>query len=101
MRERVADDFVLANGRSQPSAFRGGANFARMNEYPAHGFWQFRLDLVGQRARASSPRSRSPDGLQHATAISFFEVADGRAVVCSTTEPYPAHNRRHLVELIA
>ena len=56
--------------------------------------------IVGGEREAASDVSIT-DGVQHARAISFFEVADGRvqSVVEYWPEPYDAPaNRAHLVE---
>ena len=97
----LADDFVLDWPQSN-ERIRGRDNFARMNaEYPAHGPWTFRIDrLVGDATQAASDVGVS-DGVQHARALTFFEVQDGlvRRIVEYWPEPYEAPaNRGHLVE---
>ena len=100
----LADEFVLDWPQSG-ERLRGRERFARMNaEYPAHGRWTFAIDrLVGDDREAVSD-VRVSDGVQHARAVSFFTVADGRIVrmVEYWPDPYPApSNRAHLVEPIA
>ena len=101
--EVLAEDFVLEWPQSN-ERIRGAARFAQMNaEYPAHGRWTFAINrLVGSEFEAVSDVSIS-DGVQHARAISFFTVADGRItrLVEYWPEPYAAPaNRAHLVEPI-
>jgi ketosteroid isomerase-like protein len=99
----LADEFVLDWPQSG-ERLRGRERFAQMNaEYPAHGRWTFAIDrLVGDDREAVSD-VRVSDGVQHARAVSFFSVADGRIVriVEYWPDPYPAPpNRAHLVESI-
>jgi ketosteroid isomerase-like protein len=99
----LAEDFVLEWPQSN-ERIRGAARFARMNaEYPAHGRWTFQINrIVGGVGEAVSDVSIS-DGTQHARALSFFSIAQGRItrLVEFWPEPYPApENRRHLVEPI-
>jgi ketosteroid isomerase-like protein len=100
----LADDYVLEWPQSN-ERIRGRERFALMNaEYPANGPWQFRVNrLVGANAEAVSDVSIT-DGVQHARAISFFTVVDGKITrqVEFWPEPYAApSNRQHLVEPIA
>jgi ketosteroid isomerase-like protein len=100
----LADDFVLDWPQSN-ERLRGRERFARMNaEYPAHGPWTFAIDrLVGDDHEAASD-VRVSDGVQHARALSFFTIVDGRIarMVEYWPDPYPAPaNRAHLVEPIA
>ena len=100
----LADDFVLEWPQSN-ERIRGRERFARMNaEYPAHGPWTFAIDrLVGGDGEAVSD-VRVSDGVQHARAVSFFTVVDGRIarLVEYWPDPYPAPaNRAHLVEPLA
>lgn len=100
----LANEFVLEWPQSN-ERIRGAERFVRMNvEYPAHGRWQFTVNrLVGSEAQAVSDVSIT-DGTQHARAISFFTVADGRItrLVEFWPEPYAAPaNRAHLVERMA
>jgi ketosteroid isomerase-like protein len=100
----LADDFVLEWPQSN-ERIRGRERFARMNaEYPAHGRWTFAIDrLVGDDHEAVSD-VRVSDGVQHARAISFFTVVEGRIarLVEYWPEPYAAPaNRAHLVEPLA
>ena len=97
----LAPGFVLEWPQTR-ERIRGAERFVRMNaEYPAHGRWQFTVNrIVGGEREAVSDVSIT-DGVQHARAISFFEVADGRVqnVVEYWPEPYDAPaNRAHLVE---
>jgi len=99
--EVLAPGFVLEWPQTK-ERIRGAERFARMNaEYPAHGRWQFSVNrIVGGEREAVSDVSIT-DGVQHARAISFFEVADGRVqkLVEYWPEPYDAPaNRAHLVE---
>lgn len=100
----LADDFVLDWPQSN-ERIRGRDNFARMNaEYPAHGRWTFDIQrLMGDATQAASDVAVS-DGVQHARALTFFTVRDGRVtrIVEYWPEPYAAPaNRAHLVERIA
>lgn len=102
--EVLADDFVLDWPQSG-ERIRGAARFARMNaEYPAHGPWRFEtVRLVAAPGEVVTHVSVT-DGVQHAEAISFFTVRDGRIarIVEFWPDPFPAPaNRRHLVEPIA
>jgi len=97
----LAPDFVLEWPQSG-ERIRGPENFARMNQdCQAHGPWRFTINrLVGGDGEAVSDVSVT-DGVQHARALSFFTVADGRItrLVEFWPEPYPAPaNRAHLVE---
>ncbi len=97
----LAPDFVLEWPQSG-ERIRGAENFARVNaEYPAHGAWVFTVHrIVGGEGAAVSDVSVS-DGVQHARALSFFTVEDGRIrrVVEFWPEPFaPAAWRAHLVE---
>ncbi len=99
----LAPDFVLEWPQSA-ERIRGARNFVQMNqEYPAHGPWRFTINrLVGDDGGAVSDVSVT-DGVQHARAISFFTVTEGRITRPSEfwPEPYPAPaNRAHLVERI-
>jgi ketosteroid isomerase-like protein len=99
----LAPDFVLEWPQSG-ERIRGARNFVQMNqEYPAEGPWRFTINrLVGDEGNAVSDVSVT-DGVQHARAISFFTVIDGRItrLVEFWPEPYPAPaNRAHLVERI-
>ena len=99
----LADDFVLDWPQSG-ERLRGRERFARMNaEYPAHGPWTFAIDRLGGDDREAVSDVRVSDGVQHARAVSFFTVANGRIVrlVEYWPDPYPAPaNRAHLVEPI-
>lgn len=104
VRSVLADDFVLEWPQSA-ERIRGGANFARMNaEYPAHGPWQFRIERLVAQGTSVVTEVAITDGVQRATAISFFEVAAGRIARLTEywPEPYAAPaNRRHLTEPMA
>ena len=93
--------FVLEWPQSK-ERIRGAERFARVNrEYPAHAPWQFDVRrIVGDDAEAVSEVAIS-DSVQHALALSFFSVADGRIerLVEYWPEPFAAPaNRAHLVE---
>ena len=97
----LASDFVLEWPQSK-ERIRGAERFARMNsEYPAHGAWQFSvLRLVGSDAEVVS-EVEITDGVQRATAISFFTVEGGKIARLVEYWPEPfaaAANRAHLVE---
>lgn len=100
----LGDDFVLYWPQSG-ERIRARDNYAAMNEqYPTTtGRWTFTVNrVVGNDREAVSDVSIS-DGVQHARAISFFEVRDGRIVrmVEFWPEPFaPLENRKHLVEKI-
>lgn len=104
VRAVLADDFVLEWPQSR-ERIRGGANFARMNaEYPALGPWTFRIDRLVAQGTGVVTEVAISDGVQRATAISFFEVAGGRIVRLTEywPEPYPAPaDRSHLTEPMA
>ena len=97
----LAPGFVLEWPQTK-ERIRGAERFVRMNaEYPAHGRWQFTVHRVVGGEREAVTDVSITDGVQHARAISFFEVADGRVqrVVEYWPEPYDAPaNRAHLVE---
>ena len=97
----LSDDFVLEWPQSN-ERIRGRQNFALMNEeYPAQGRWQFSIHrIIGNDTEAASDVSVT-DSVQHARAISFFTVKDGRIVKVVEFWPEPfaaAANRSHLVE---
>lgn len=104
VREVLADDFVCEWPQSA-ERIRGGANFARMNaEYPAHGRWRFAVEHLLAQGASVVTRVAITDGVQRATAISFFEVAAGRIARLTEywPEPYAApEGRRHLTEPMA
>ena len=100
----LAADFILDWPQSNERV-RGAENFAAMNaEYPAHGPWSFKIiRLVANRTEAVSEVAVT-DGTQHARAISFFTIVQGKItrIVEFWPEPYPAPlNRKHLVEPIS
>jgi hypothetical protein len=97
----LAPEFVLDWPQSK-ERIRGADNFARMNgQYPANGPWKFAIHrIVGNETEAVSDVTVT-DGVQVATAISFFTVARGKVtrMVEYWPEPYaPAANRAHLIE---
>jgi ketosteroid isomerase-like protein len=99
----LAEDFVLEWPQSN-ERIHGAKRFGQMNaEYPAHGRWTFTINrIVGNHAEAVSDVSIS-DGVQHARAISFFTIADGKIarIVEYWPDSYPAPaNRAHLVEAL-
>ena len=97
----LADDFVLDWPQSN-ERFRGAERFVRMNaEYPAHGRWRFAVEHLLAQGASVVTRVAITDGVQRATAISFFEVAGGRIARLTEywPEPYAApEGRRHLTE---
>lgn len=99
----LGPEFVLDWPQSK-ERIRGAANFVRMNqEYPSHGPWRFTINrLVGDACTAVSDVTIT-DGVQHAQAISFFTIVQGKIV--SLVEYWPASyaasaNRAHLVETL-
>ena len=99
----LAPGFVLEWPQSK-ERIRGAERFARMNrEYPSHGTWRFTVRRVFGNDSEAVSEVEVTDGVQHATAISFFAVAGGRIerLVEYWPEPYPAPaHRAHLVETI-
>jgi ketosteroid isomerase-like protein len=100
----LSEDFVLEWPQSN-ERIRGAERFSRMNaEYPAHGPWRFAVHrIVGGGSEAASEVSVT-DGVQTATAISFFTVVRGKITRLVEYWPEPfeaAAHRRHLVEPIA
>jgi ketosteroid isomerase-like protein len=100
----LAEDFVLEWPQSN-ERIRGATKFGKMNaEYPAHGRWTFSIQrIVGNLHEAVSDVLVS-DGVQHARAVSFFTITDGKIskIVEYWPDPYPAPaNRAHLVEPLA
>ena len=97
----LAADFVLEWPQSK-ERIRGAERFVRMNaEYPAHGRWQFTINRIVGNEREAVSDVDITDGVQHARAITFFEVADGRVrrITEFWPEPYDAPaGRAHLVE---
>lgn len=99
----LSDDFELEWPQSN-ERIRGRERFAQVNaEYPANGRWSFVVNrIVGGESDAVSDVSIT-DGVQHAKAISFFTIVDGKIarLVEYWPEPYPAPaNRKHLAERI-
>ena len=99
----LAPEFVLEWPQSN-ERIRGSERFAQMNrEYIAHGPWRFTVRRVfGDECEAVSEVDVT-DGVQRATAISFFAVAGGKIerLVEYWPEPYdPPAGRAHLVEAI-
>ncbi|MEO8310424.1 MAG: nuclear transport factor 2 family protein [Caldimonas sp.] len=97
----LAPMFVLEWPQSRERV-RGAERFARINrEYVTHGLWRFDVvRLFGSETEAVSEVEVS-DGTQHARAISFFSVEDGKItrLVEYWPEAYaPLANRAHLVE---
>ncbi len=97
----LAPEFVVDWPQSK-ERIRGAENFARMNqEYPAHGPWKFSIQQVIGNETDVVSNVRITDGVQSATAISFFTVNQDKIVrlVEYWPEPFaPAANRAHLVE---
>lgn len=100
----LAPDFVLEWPQSN-ERIRGAERFAQMNaEYPAHGRWQFTLKRIVEGHDEVVTEVAITDGVQSATAISFFTVEKGRIarLVEYWPEPYSApQGRAHLVEPIS
>jgi ketosteroid isomerase-like protein len=99
----LGDSYVLDWPQSN-ERIRGRVRFAEVNRgYPANGRWVFTVHrIVGGQNEAVSEVSVT-DGVQHAKAISFFTVAEGKITqqVEYWPEPYPAPpSRKHLVEAI-
>ena len=99
----LAPEFVLEWPQSN-ERIRGAERFARMNrDYVSHGPWRFTVRRVfGNESEAVSEVDVT-DGVQRATAISFFAVAGGKIerLVEYWPEPYdPPAGRAHLVEAI-
>lgn len=100
----LADDFVLEWPQSN-ERIRGAARFAQMNaEYPAHGPWRFDIHRIVGSEREAVSEVTVTDGVQTATALSFFSIERGRItrMVEYWPEPYDAPaGRAHLTERIA
>ena len=74
----LAPEFVLEWPQSH-ERIRGGERFAQINtEYPAHGRWQFTLSRVVEDDDTVVTEVVITDGVQAATAISFFTGAGGQ-----------------------
>ncbi|MDR5904767.1 nuclear transport factor 2 family protein [Franzmannia qiaohouensis] len=99
----LAPDFVLEWPQSN-ERIRGGERFAQMNaEYPAHGRWQFTTNRFVEGDDDVVTEVAITDGVQSATAISFFTVEKGKItrLVEYWPEPYSAPaGRAHLIEAI-
>lgn len=100
----LAPEFALEWPQSN-ERIRGAARFAEMNrEYPANGRWTFDVQRVVAGEGEASSVVDITDGVQRATAISFFSIAEERItrLVEYWPEPYPAVvSRAHLVEPIS
>jgi len=97
----LADDYVLDWPQSR-ERIRGRERFAAVNaEYPANGPWVFAVHRIfGSESEVVSEVGVT-DGIQTATAISFFTVVNGKISRQREYRPetYTApENRRHLVE---
>lgn len=101
--EVLSDDFVLEWPQSG-ERIRGRENFGKMNEeYPAHGVWKFTINRILVDGDEAVSDVSVTDGVQHARAISFFHVVDGRIqkLLEFWPDPFPAPgHRRHLVEMM-
>jgi ketosteroid isomerase-like protein len=97
----LAAGFVVEWPQSR-ERIRGAERFARINrEYPSHGAWRFTVRRLFGDANNAVSEVEISDGVQHARAISFFAVADGRIerLVEYWPEAYAAPaGRAHLVE---
>jgi ketosteroid isomerase-like protein len=95
------EQFVLEWPQSN-ERIRGPARYAQMNsEYVAHGPWRFGVNRMVASDTEVVTEVDVTDGVQKATAISFFTVRGGRVVrlVEYWPEPYAAlPNRAHLTE---
>jgi ketosteroid isomerase-like protein len=99
VRTILSPDFIL-DWPQTGERIENRDNFAQLNtEYPAHGPWRFTINhILGNADEAVSDVSIT-DGVQHARAISFFTVADGKItrIVEFWPEPYePPPGRAHL-----
>ena len=101
VRQVLAERFVLEWPQSN-ERIRGAENFVRMNvEYPAHGAWTFSVKRIVAAPNEVVTQVDITDGTQSASAISFFEVSDGKIqrLVEYWPEKYaPPSNRAHLTE---
>ena len=99
----LAPSFVLEWPQSK-ERIRGAEHFARMSrEYVAHGAWQFTIRTLLGQGDAAVSEVEITDGVQRATAISFFSVEEGKIVrlVEYWPEPFAARaDRAHLVEIM-
>jgi ketosteroid isomerase-like protein len=99
----LAEDFILEWPQSN-ERIRGAHHFAMMNsQYPAHGPWTFQIQrLIASESEAVSEVFIS-DGVQTATAISFFTISNGKIsrLIEYWPMPYSApSNRAQWVEPI-
>ncbi len=99
----LAPDFILEWPQSKERV-RGAERFAQLNqEYPAHGPWRFTVRRLFASGGEVVSEVAITDGVQSATAISFFTVSEGRItrLLEYWPDPYPAPaNRAHLVEIM-
>lgn len=97
----LAPEFVVEWPQSN-ELIRGAERYARLNsEYPASGRWQFELQRLVANDVQVVTEVRITDGVQTATAISFFTIQSEKItrLVEYWPEPYePPTNRAHLVE---
>jgi hypothetical protein len=88
---------VLSNER-----IRGAGKSAQMNtEYPCNGPWRFRINRLIASHNEVVTHVSVDDGVQHAEAISFFSVSEGK--IARMFEYWPdayaaPANRRHVTE---
>lgn len=74
----LAEDFILEWPQSN-ERIRGASHFAMMNsEYPAHGPWTFTIKRIITQELAAVSEVFISDGVQTATAISFFTIVNGK-----------------------
>jgi ketosteroid isomerase-like protein len=96
------DDFLLEWPQSG-ERIRGAENFAAMNErYPAAGPWRFTVNRIVAGAASGVSDVTVTDGERVDTAVTFFELRDGRIwrMIEYWPEPFaPAGWRKALVEL--
>jgi hypothetical protein len=100
----LLDDTFIADWPQSNERIRGGSNFARMNqEYPSHGPWRFTIQRLFGNATDVVSVVDVTDGVQSATAITFFtiNVYSIARIVEYWPDPFPAGaNRAHLTERI-
>jgi hypothetical protein len=100
----LLDDMFVVEWPQSNERIRGGSRFAQMNqEYPSHGPWQFEITRLVASENEVVTEVQVTDGVQRATAISFFTIeAHGiKRLVEYWPDPFPAAaNRAHLTEPI-
>jgi hypothetical protein len=98
----LLDDMFVLEWPQSNERIRGGPRFAQMNrEYVSHGPWQFTVARLFGTETEIVTEVHVTDGVQRATAISFFTVSGHQIqrIVEYWPDSYPAPaNRAHLVE---